>query len=119
MKNVAVLLFDEAEELDFAGPLEVFAAASELHEETPFEIYTVAEHTGAIRAHNGLRVLPDYSFSTCPAPDILVICRCTLSRNSWANGMPSGLHATSGIPGWEMMYTRQPSCRNRVVASFA
>lgn len=32
-----------------------------------------AEHTRAIRAHNGLRVLPDYAFSSCPAPDILVI----------------------------------------------
>ena len=73
MRNVAILLFDEAEELDFAGPLEVFAAASELHEETPFEVYTVAEHTRAIRAHNGLRVLPEYSFSNCPAPDILVV----------------------------------------------
>ncbi len=73
MRNVAILLFDAAEELDFVGPLEVFAAASELHAETPFEVYTVAEHSRAIRAHNGLRVLPEYSFSNCPSPDILII----------------------------------------------
>ena len=47
-RTVAILLFDEVEVLDFAGPFEVFAVAGELHQPAPFLVYTVA--AGPIRA---------------------------------------------------------------------
>ena len=100
MRNVAILLFDEAEELDFVGPLEVFAAASELHAETPFAVYTVAEHTRAIRAHNGLRVLPEYCFSTCPSADILIISGGKiLTSGGISPGIDLSLHVVSKLLG--------------------
>ena len=72
-RNVAILLFDEVEVLDFAGPFEVFAVTSELNDYEPLKVYTVAEKKQPIRARNGLSVNPDYGFDDCPAPDILIV----------------------------------------------
>jgi transcriptional regulator GlxA family with amidase domain len=71
--TVAILLFADVEVLDFAGPFEVFTAADELRQQTAFTTYTVAETAGEIRCHNGLRVVPDYTFATCPPAAVLVV----------------------------------------------
>lgn len=72
-RNVAILLFDDVEVLDFAGPFEVFAVTSELNDYEPLKVYTVAEDNQPIRARNGLSVNPDYGFEDCPPPDILIV----------------------------------------------
>ena len=72
-RNIAIFLFEDVEVLDFAGPFEVFSVTSEINEEHPFNVYTVAEKMGKIRARNGLSVNPDFTFSDCPPPDIIVI----------------------------------------------
>ncbi len=72
-RTVAILLFDEVEVLDFAGPFEVFAVTDELADHRFFHVVTVAERKRAIRARNGLSVNPDYSFADCPPPDILIV----------------------------------------------
>ena len=72
-RNVAILLFDDVEVLDFAGPFEVFAVASELHDYALFRVFTVAASAGPIRARNGLSVLPDYPLESAPRPDVLII----------------------------------------------
>lgn len=72
-RNVAILLFDNAEVLDFAGPFEVFAVASEINNHALFNVFTVAKSTTPIRAVNGLSVNPDYTFKDCPQPDILIL----------------------------------------------
>lgn len=41
--NVGILIFDEAEVLDFAGPFEVFAVCSELQNHELFNVFTVAK----------------------------------------------------------------------------
>ena len=71
-RKVAILLFDEVEVLDFAGPFEVFAVAGS-GEHQYFEVYTVAEHAGAIHARNNLIVTPHYALADCPPPDIFLI----------------------------------------------
>ncbi len=73
VRNVAILLFDEVEVLDFAGPFEVFAVAGELHDDSPFRVYTVAAATGPIRARNGLSVNPDYCLNDAPPADVLIV----------------------------------------------
>ncbi len=45
-RNVAILVFDDVEVLDFAGPFEVFAVADELHERTAFHTFTLALKPG-------------------------------------------------------------------------
>ena len=42
-------------------------------EETPFQLYTVAETLDPVRCSGGLRVVPDYTPATAPAPHVIVI----------------------------------------------
>ncbi|MGA2016028.1 MAG: DJ-1/PfpI family protein [Opitutaceae bacterium] len=72
-KNVAILVFDDVEVLDFAGPFEVFAVTDELRSHTVFNVVTVAPAAGTIRARNGLGVVPGFTIGDCPPPDILVV----------------------------------------------
>ena len=72
-KNVALLLFDDVEVLDFAGPFEVFAVTDELRDHETFNVYTVAETARTIRARNGLNVVPHHTFADAPSADILII----------------------------------------------
>jgi transcriptional regulator GlxA family with amidase domain len=71
--NVAILVFDDVEVLDFAGPYEVFAVTDELRSHSAFDVATVATAHGTVRAHNGLKVIPDFSIDDCPPPRILVV----------------------------------------------
>lgn len=72
-KNVGILIFDDAEVLDFAGPFEVFAVASEVHDFSLYDVFTVARHMKPVRAVNGLLVTPNYDFSNHPPIDILIV----------------------------------------------
>jgi transcriptional regulator GlxA family with amidase domain len=72
-RNVAILLFDDVEVLDFAGPFEVFAVTDELRGHDTFNVFTFAENLGTIRARNGLKVVPHFSREDCPSPQILIV----------------------------------------------
>lgn len=73
MKQITtgILLFDGAEELDFAGPYEVFAAAAQ--ERSTGRVVTISPDGQPIRGAKGLRVLPDHSIDDAPALDVVVI----------------------------------------------
>jgi transcriptional regulator GlxA family with amidase domain len=73
MRNLAILLFPDVEVLDFCGPLEVFSVASQIVEPAAFNVFTIAEQPGPIRARNGLSVNPHYRLGDCPEPQILLI----------------------------------------------
>jgi transcriptional regulator GlxA family with amidase domain len=72
-RKVAILLFDNVEVLDFAGPFEVFSVTAEINPGKLFQVYTVAEEQRPILARNGLSVNPDYALGDCPLPDILIV----------------------------------------------
>ncbi|WP_225742885.1 DJ-1/PfpI family protein [Marinilactibacillus sp. Marseille-P9653] len=73
-KIVGILLFNEVEVLDFAGPFEVFSVTEDHSEkDKPFKVVTISQDGQMIKARNGLRVLPDYSFESHPDLDILVV----------------------------------------------
>lgn len=69
--TTGVLLFDGAEELDFAGPYEVFGAAAHLSGED--RVCTVAEELREIRCAKGLKVVPELACDAAPALDVLVV----------------------------------------------
>ena len=69
--TVGIVLFPDAEELDWAGPYEVFGMASLTRDDV--RVVTIAEHTDAVRSFNGLRVLPDYGFEDAPELDVLLV----------------------------------------------
>lgn len=72
-RNVAILIFDDVEVLDFAGPFEVFSVTGRRDGSNPFDVYTVAETTEAVLARNHFSVNPRYTLDNCPSPDILLI----------------------------------------------
>lgn len=71
--NVAIIVFNGVETLDFCGPLEVFSAANIASEQQFFNVYTFAADTSPITTINGLSVNPRFGFEDLPDPDILVI----------------------------------------------
>ncbi|RIV25057.1 DJ-1/PfpI family protein [Fibrisoma montanum] len=72
MRNVAILLFNEVEVLDFAGPFEVFGVAGHYAGQRPFTVFTVAERT-PVYARNGLVVQPTYLLTDHPPADLILI----------------------------------------------
>ena len=74
--RVGILLFDDVEVLDFAGPFEVFSTASRVVERTgappAFEVVTVAAGS-PVRARHGLIVSPGYRMGEEPPIDVLVV----------------------------------------------
>lgn len=70
--NVGILLFNEVEVLDFAGPFEVFSICSTDDQKKLFNVFTVSEQPEII-ARNGLQLKSHYTFETTPHIDLLVI----------------------------------------------
>ena len=85
-RNLAILIFDDAEILDFCGPYEVFSVANSQSEQPAFNVYTVAETT-PIAARNGLSVNPDYRLENCPPPDIILTPGGIGSRREMQNDL--------------------------------
>jgi transcriptional regulator GlxA family with amidase domain len=69
-RNVAIVIYNQMELLDFAGPAEVFAAAKGGQ---AFKVYTVAENDRPIKSQGFVTITPQYTIDNCPRPDILVI----------------------------------------------
>ncbi len=69
--TTGILLFDDAEELDFAGPWEVFTTAA--RKEQGDRVVTIAPKPGPVRCAKGLRVLPDHGFEDAPELDVLLV----------------------------------------------
>jgi len=72
-KNIAILLFDDVEVLDFAGPFEVFSVTNWLNDDAILNVHTVARKKAPVSARNGLSVNPDFAIAEAPAPDFLII----------------------------------------------
>ncbi len=72
-RNVAILVFDDVEVLDFAGPYEVFNVAGEVHEPPPFYVYLVGISERPAMARGRFVVSPRYSIFDAPQADILVV----------------------------------------------
>lgn len=93
--HVAILIFDNIEVLDFAGPYEVFTTASRVYGHTNpqaeplFSVQCVARDATPVKARAGLRVLPDATFDSYAAANLLVVpggvvdeaMACTITRN--------------------------------------
>lgn len=71
--RIGIVLFDGAEELDWAGPWEVLSFWAHMNPEDNVEVFTVARsNSHLIRCRNGLRVLADHSWESAPPIDVLV-----------------------------------------------
>jgi transcriptional regulator GlxA family with amidase domain len=71
---VAFLISRGAVVIDFCGPWEVFETVGiPGRRNAAFHLYTVAETMGPVTASGGLKIVPNFTFETAPAPKIIVI----------------------------------------------
>ena len=92
--TVGILIFDQVEVLDVAGPFEVFSV-TRLNEErrqeessasSPFRILLISEKVGPVLAIGGLRFTPDVTIDNCPEElDLLIIPGGWGTRNEVKN----------------------------------
>lgn len=78
MRTVVIVLYDDVEVLDFAGPYEVFSTASrarlrmEKEAEVPF-VPVLVGHGEQVRARGDFRVRTHHAFDDAPKADILLV----------------------------------------------
>jgi transcriptional regulator GlxA family with amidase domain len=71
-KNVAILVYEGVELLDFAGPGEVFSAADGPAGHA-FRVYTVAKTRAPVKSQGFVEIVPQYSIANAPAADLVVV----------------------------------------------
>ncbi len=79
--NVGILIFNDVEVLDFAGPFEVFSRtrlvpgleSRRSEESAPFRVFTVAKTSTPVTTTGGLQIIPEFMFSNAPPIDLLVV----------------------------------------------
>jgi transcriptional regulator GlxA family with amidase domain len=100
MTTYGLLIFDDAEELDFAGPWEVFTASSMVRDHADAAVL-IAEREGPVRCAKGMRVLPDHTLSDHPPLDVLLVPGGQGTRREVANPVLTGwIRATSATAAW-------------------
>ena len=76
-KAIGILLFDDAEELDFVGPYEVFTMMGEtqkrLGQDVSHEVLLLAESDKPVCCAKGMQVLPHRTIAAAPVLDVLLI----------------------------------------------
>jgi len=76
--TVGILIFDDVEVLDFAGPFEVFSTTrlpgrDSGDDERPFQVVTIAEGAGLVSCRGGLMVQPHHTIEEHPPLDIFLV----------------------------------------------
>jgi len=69
--TIGVLVFDDAEELDFVGPWEVFTGAAQLRDDV--RVVLLAENTAPVRCAKGMRVIPECALADAPDLDVVLV----------------------------------------------
>ncbi len=73
-RNVAIVIYENAEPLDWSGPFEVYNDAAHFGEangQPAFNVYIVSKTTAPVNCQ-GLTVVPSYSIENAPRPDIVL-----------------------------------------------
>jgi transcriptional regulator GlxA family with amidase domain len=100
MTTYGLLIFDGAEELDFAGPWEVFTTSSMLRNGAD-TVILLAERPGAVRCNKGMRVLPDHTLDDHPPVDVLLVPGGQGTRREVSNPViTEWIRKTSSSAAW-------------------
>ena len=73
-RNVAIVVYENAEPLDWTGPFEVYNDAAEFgraNGERAFNVYVVSKTKDKLNAQ-GMFIVPSYSIQDAPKPDIVL-----------------------------------------------
>ncbi|MGJ3256124.1 MAG: DJ-1/PfpI family protein [Alcanivorax sp.] len=72
MLQIGIVIYDDAEVLDFAGPYEVFATAARLCDTPPWRVSLISEHRN-VMARGGFTLQSHFTFDEHPALDVLLV----------------------------------------------
>ena len=72
MLQIGIVIYDDAEVLDFAGPYEVFATAARLCDAPPWQVSLISEHP-QVMARGGFAVHSHFTRADHPPLDVLVV----------------------------------------------
>lgn len=72
-RSIGFVMFEGAEELDYAGPWEIFTFLRQHVDPESCDVFLVSETGGEIKSAKGLRVQTDYSYLKAPKIDILLV----------------------------------------------
>ncbi|MGD8258729.1 MAG: DJ-1/PfpI family protein [Desulfobacterales bacterium] len=127
--NVGILIFENVEVLDFAGPFEVFsrtrltpgAVSRRSEESAPFNVFTVAGTSETVIATGGLLVIPSFNFASSPKIDFLVVpgglgTRPLLENNSildWINTVNQEAQRITSVCTGALLLAKAGLLRNR------
>jgi transcriptional regulator GlxA family with amidase domain len=106
--TAGILIFDQVEVLDVAGPFEVLAV-TRLNEErrqeelSPFRVLLVSENMDQVSAIGGLRFTPDVTKDNCPELDLLIV--------------PGGWGTRTQIKNTDLKWIANKSPRTRLTVS--
>lgn len=101
-RNVGILIYDDVEVLDFAGPYEVFTTASRMalraapDAPPPFRVFTVAVSAAPVRARAGLVLAPEHTLASHPEIDVLVVPGGVVTRELDRAEVAAWIYATAG-----------------------
>ena len=133
MTTIGIAIFEDAEELDFVGPWEVFGTARAMIEKgeapgvRPWRVLLVAERGGPIRCAKGMRVSPDATFAETSALDVVVVPGGMGTRReannqaiiAWLREVaPRCTFVTSVCTGALLLHEAGISCGRRVATHF-
>jgi transcriptional regulator GlxA family with amidase domain len=122
--TTGILLFDDAEELDYVGPWEVLTSARLEGD----RVVTIAERADAVRSAKGLRVLPDHTFDDAPPLDVVLVPGGRGTRRevdnpvltAWLAGVSaSATWVTSVCTGSFLLHAAGPAVGRRVATHWA
>ncbi len=100
MTTYGLLIFDDAEELDFTGPWEVFTASAMLRDHADTALL-IAERPGPVRCAKGMRVLPDRTLADHPPLDVLLVPGGMGTRREVANPvLTDWIRTVSATAAW-------------------
>ncbi|HEY7483290.1 MAG TPA: DJ-1/PfpI family protein [Streptosporangiaceae bacterium] len=100
MTTFGLLIYEDAEELDFVGPWEVFTASSLIRQNAD-TVVLIAENSGPVRCSKGMRVLPDHTLADHPPLDVLLVPGGEGSRREVSNAtVIEWIKKTSAAATW-------------------
>jgi len=72
-RTVGIIIFPDAEVLDYAGPFEAFNVANTVSGQEHFRVIIIAEEKKVIDTRYQMKVVPDFSIDDHPELDLLLI----------------------------------------------
>ncbi len=127
MTTYGLLIFDDAEELDFVGPWEVFTTSA-LVRDSGDSAVLIAERTEPVRCSKGMRVLPDHTLDDHPPLDVLLVPGGSGTRREVSNRAvldwiaktgASAQWVTSVCTGSLLLHEAGPARGRRVATHFS